>query len=206
MVGMSAVLGIAAVAFGVVLIPRTQHVLPGVALDHPGSRCGTYLVGGGRGGLRGVPGGGRGRTRGGLRGGPGGVHRWLKVAGGVYLLYLAWQAFRPGGTSRSPPNESSCDDRRIYRFAANAGVCEESRCCCHYRGGSSGAAVIGVVAPVQAAPSGPGNAQDTISALQAQGFNVVVNKLGTAPLNQSSVIAVRRADLHQDGQRHPGRG
>jgi hypothetical protein len=71
--------------------------------------------------------------------------------------------------------------------------------------GTSGAAVSGVVAPVQAAPSGPGNAQDTISALQAQGFNVVVNKLGTAPLNQSSVIAVR-ADLHQDGQRHPGHG
>src|SRR5689334_14380108 len=54
--------------------PRTQHVLPGVALDHPGSRRGTDLVGGRRGGLRGVPAGGRGRTRGGLRGGPGGVH------------------------------------------------------------------------------------------------------------------------------------
>jgi hypothetical protein len=57
--------------------------------------------------------------------------------------------------------------------------------------GALAAAAIGVVAPVQAAPSGPGNAQDTIRALQAQGFNVVVNKLGTAPLNQSSVIAVR---------------
>ena len=31
----------------------------------------------------------------------------------------------------------------------------------------------------------------TISALQTQGYNVIVNKLGTAPLNQSSVIAVR---------------
>jgi hypothetical protein len=41
--------------------------------------------------------------------------------------------------------------------------------------GTSGAAVIGVVAPVQAAPSGPGNAQDTISALQAQGFKTTGN-------------------------------
>jgi hypothetical protein len=42
------------------------------------------------------------------------------------------------------------------------------------------AAVIGVAVPVQAAPVGPGNAQDTISALQAQGYNVIVDKLGTA--------------------------
>ena len=60
--------------------------------------------------------------------------------------------------------------------------------------------------PVQAAPSGPGNAQDTISALQAQGFNVVVNKLGTAPLDRVLRDSCERADLHQDGQRHPGRG
>jgi hypothetical protein len=68
---------------------------------------------------------------------------------------------------------------------------------------------VGVVVTIVAGTSGaaviPGNAQDTISALRAQGFNVVVNELGTAPLNQSSVIAVR-AGLHQDGQRHPGRG
>ena len=57
--------------------------------------------------------------------------------------------------------------------------------------GALAVAVIGISAPVQAAPTGPGNAQDTIRALRAQGFNVVVNKLGTAPLNQSSVIAVR---------------
>jgi hypothetical protein len=53
------------------------------------------------------------------------------------------------------------------------------------------AAVLGLAAPADAAPSGPGNAQDTISSLQAQGYNVVVNKLGTAPLDRSTVVAVR---------------
>jgi hypothetical protein len=53
------------------------------------------------------------------------------------------------------------------------------------------AAILGFAAPADAAPSGPGNAQDTINSLQAQGYNVVVNKLGTAPLDQSTVVAAR---------------
>src|SRR5436309_4648149 len=53
------------------------------------------------------------------------------------------------------------------------------------------AAVIGVAAPVAAAPSGPGNAQQTINELQAQGYTVIVNRTGTAPLDQSTVVAVR---------------
>jgi hypothetical protein len=53
------------------------------------------------------------------------------------------------------------------------------------------AAVIGLAAPALAAPSGPGSAQDTISALQARGYNVIVNRIGNAPLDQASVVAVR---------------
>jgi hypothetical protein len=53
------------------------------------------------------------------------------------------------------------------------------------------AAVIGVAAPAAAAPSGPGNAQQTINELQAQGYTVIVNRTGTAPLDQSTVVAVR---------------
>jgi hypothetical protein len=56
---------------------------------------------------------------------------------------------------------------------------------------SLAAALIGLGAPAQAAPTGPGNAQNTINSLQAQGYKVIVNKLGTAPLDQSSVVAVR---------------
>jgi hypothetical protein len=53
------------------------------------------------------------------------------------------------------------------------------------------AAIIGLAAPVQAAPSGPGSAEQTISDLQSQGYNVIVNRLGNAPLDQARVVAVR---------------
>jgi hypothetical protein len=53
------------------------------------------------------------------------------------------------------------------------------------------AALVGLATPAAAAPAGPGNAQDTINALKAQGYTVIVNKQGTAPLDQSTVVAVR---------------
>ena len=55
----------------------------------------------------------------------------------------------------------------------------------------AGAAIIGLAAPAAAAPSGPGNAQQTINELQAQGYTVIVNRLGAAPLDQAAVVAVR---------------
>jgi hypothetical protein len=53
------------------------------------------------------------------------------------------------------------------------------------------AAVLGLAAPADAAPSGPGNAQDTIGKLEAQGYNVIINHVGSTPLEQASVVAVR---------------
>jgi hypothetical protein len=53
------------------------------------------------------------------------------------------------------------------------------------------AAFLGLAAPAAAAPAGPGSAQDTISELQRQGYTVVVNRIGNAPLEQASVVAVR---------------
>jgi hypothetical protein len=53
------------------------------------------------------------------------------------------------------------------------------------------AAVFGLAAPAAAAPSGPGNAQDTISQLESQGYNVIVNHVGSTPLDQASVVSVR---------------
>jgi hypothetical protein len=53
------------------------------------------------------------------------------------------------------------------------------------------AAVLGLASPADAAPSGPGNAQDTISKLEAQGYNVIINHVGSTPLEQASVVAVR---------------
>jgi len=53
------------------------------------------------------------------------------------------------------------------------------------------AAVLGLAAPAGAAPTGPGNAQETINQLQADGYNVIVNRIGTTPLDQAAVVAVR---------------
>jgi hypothetical protein len=53
------------------------------------------------------------------------------------------------------------------------------------------AAIIGLAAPAAAAPTGPGNAQQTINELQGQGYTVIVNRTGTAPLDQATVVAVR---------------
>jgi hypothetical protein len=53
------------------------------------------------------------------------------------------------------------------------------------------AAVVGLAAPATAAPTGPGNAQDTISKLEADGYNVIVNHIGSTPLDQATVVAVR---------------
>ena len=57
--------------------------------------------------------------------------------------------------------------------------------------GGLAAAILGLAAPADAARIGPGNAQDIVNGLQAEGYHVIVNKLGSGPLDQSTVIAVR---------------
>jgi len=53
------------------------------------------------------------------------------------------------------------------------------------------ASALGLAGAVAAAPSGPGSAQDTLNSLQAQGYKVIANKVGNAPLGQCTVSAVR---------------
>ena len=53
------------------------------------------------------------------------------------------------------------------------------------------AAILGLAAPAAGAPSGPGSAQDTINELKADGYNVIVNRVGGTPLEQATVVAVR---------------
>lgn len=53
------------------------------------------------------------------------------------------------------------------------------------------AAILGLAAPADAAPTGPGNAQDIVNTLAAQGYQVIVNRLGSTPLDQGTVVAVR---------------
>ena len=53
------------------------------------------------------------------------------------------------------------------------------------------AAILGFAAPAGAAPTGPGNAQDTINQLHSDGYHVIVNRVGSTPLDQATVVAVR---------------
>lgn len=57
-------------------------------------------------------------------------------------------------------------------------------------GTAATAASLGLAAPVIAAPTGAGNAQDTIASLQAQGYKVVVSRLSETPLDQASVVSI----------------
>jgi hypothetical protein len=59
------------------------------------------------------------------------------------------------------------------------------------------AAVLGLASPAVAAPSGPGNAQDTITRLEQQGYNVIVNRIGGTPVDQATVVAVRPGQTHE---------
>ncbi|HET6733243.1 hypothetical protein [Mycobacterium sp.] len=57
-------------------------------------------------------------------------------------------------------------------------------------GGAFIALTLGFPAGAQAAPSGIGSAQDTVNELESNGFKVVLNKVGTAPLDLCTVDSV----------------
>jgi hypothetical protein len=58
------------------------------------------------------------------------------------------------------------------------------------------AAILGLTAPAQAAPTGVGDVEQTISRLEAQGYHVIVNRIGSAPLDQATVVAIREGQSY----------
>ena len=57
--------------------------------------------------------------------------------------------------------------------------------------GAMTAAALGLTTTANAAPAGPSDVDTTINQLRARGFDVVVNRTGTAALEQCTVSAVR---------------
>ena len=57
--------------------------------------------------------------------------------------------------------------------------------------GALAAAALGLTAAANAAPAGPSSVDATIDQLRAQGFEVIVNRIGTAPQEQCTLSAVR---------------
>jgi NADPH:quinone reductase-like Zn-dependent oxidoreductase len=58
-------------------------------------------------------------------------------------------------------------------------------------GGAIVTAALGLAGAAAAAPSRAGDASQVVGGLQARGFDVIVNRVGTAPLDQCVVSAVR---------------
>jgi hypothetical protein len=58
-------------------------------------------------------------------------------------------------------------------------------------GAAFAALALGLSGSAQAAPSGIGSAQDTVDELEDNGFKVVLNKMGTGPLDHCTVDSVR---------------
>ena len=57
--------------------------------------------------------------------------------------------------------------------------------------GALASAAMAPAATATAAPSGPSSVDATMSQLRAQGFQVVVNRVGTAPADRCTLSAVR---------------
>jgi len=57
--------------------------------------------------------------------------------------------------------------------------------------GAIATAALGLAGAAGAAPSGALDASQTVDQLRARGFDVIVNKVGTAPLDRCVVNAVR---------------
>ena len=52
------------------------------------------------------------------------------------------------------------------------------------------------LAATAAAPSGPSSVEQTVDQLEADGYTVIVNKVGAAPANQCTVAAVRAGQTY----------
>ena len=57
--------------------------------------------------------------------------------------------------------------------------------------GALSAAAVTLTPTAAAAPSGPSSVEQTINQLRADGYTVIVNKVGAAPADQCTVAAVR---------------
>lgn len=57
-------------------------------------------------------------------------------------------------------------------------------------------AIVGLAAPAQAAPTGPADAEETISQLEARGYHVIVNHIGSTPLDEARIVAIREGQTY----------
>lgn len=61
----------------------------------------------------------------------------------------------------------------------------------------SAISALWLVGSAAAAPTGPSQVDQTVRALEASGYTVIVNRTGAAPLSDCTVSAVRKGPTHQ---------
>lgn len=57
--------------------------------------------------------------------------------------------------------------------------------------GALASVALGLTGTANAAPAGPSAVDQTVSQLRSQGYQVVLNRVGTAPLDRCTISAVR---------------
>jgi hypothetical protein len=57
------------------------------------------------------------------------------------------------------------------------------------------ALILALPVSAEAAPSGIGSAQDTVEELEDNGYKVILNKMGTGPLDHCTVDSVRPGEM-----------
>jgi hypothetical protein len=62
--------------------------------------------------------------------------------------------------------------------------------------GAMTASVLGMTGVATAAPAGPSQVDDTVRTLQSSGYDVIVNRMGAAPLSSCTVAEVRQGPTH----------
>ena len=62
--------------------------------------------------------------------------------------------------------------------------------------GALSAAALTLAGAAAAAPAGPSSVDQTVNQLKADGYNVFVNKVGAAPVDQCTVAAVRAGQTY----------
>ena len=62
--------------------------------------------------------------------------------------------------------------------------------------GALSAAALLMAPTAAAAPSGPSSVEQTVNQLKAEGYTVIVNKVGAAPADQCTVAAVRAGQTY----------
>lgn len=65
-------------------------------------------------------------------------------------------------------------------------------------------ATVALAVVATAAPTGPSVVDDTVRRLEAEGYNVIVNRTGAAPLSQCTVSAVRPGQTHSTNDSRGG--